>query len=122
MWLPPYAGAFAGEHAGEAILETPILAEHEADLAAADADVARGHVGALADVARQLVHQRLAEAHHLALALSLRIEVRAALAAAHRQTGERILERLLEAEEFENAQGHAWGETACRPCTARSRR
>src|SRR5262249_2803894 len=92
------------EDAGEAILESTILAEHEADLTTAHADVAGGNVGAFADVSRQLVHQCLAETHHLALALALGIEVRTALAAPHRKARERVLERLLEAQEFENAQ------------------
>jgi hypothetical protein len=37
--------ALAGEHAGELVAELLVLAEQEADLAAAHADVAGGHVG-----------------------------------------------------------------------------
>ena len=44
-----------------------------------------------------------AEAHNLCVALALGVEVRAALTAAHRKTGEGVLEGLLEAEELDNA-------------------
>ena len=55
-------------------------------------------------MAVQLGHERLAEAHHLAFTLALGVEVRTALAAAHGQRGQRILEHLLEGEELEHAQ------------------
>ena len=47
-------------------------------------------------------HEGLAEAHDFAVALALRVEVGAALAAAHREGGEGVLEALFEAEEFDN--------------------
>ena len=47
------------------------------------------------------------KAHDLATRLALRIEVRAAFAAAHGQTGEAVLEGLLEGQELEDALGHA---------------
>ena len=50
-----------------------------------------------ADVPVQLAHEALAEAHDLVVALALRVEVAAALAAAHRQRGQAVLEDLLEA-------------------------
>src|SRR5690606_16363256 len=101
----------AREHArlvtvGEAL----VLAEEVSDLARADADVARGHVGVLADVAVQLGHERLAEAHDLAVGLAGRVEVAAALAAADRQARERVLEDLLEAEELDDAEVHRLAE------------
>jgi hypothetical protein len=55
-------------------------------------------------VAVELGHERLAEAHHLVVALALGVEVRAALAAAHGQRGQRVLEDLLEGEELEDAE------------------
>lgn len=67
--------ALAGELVGEAF----VLAEHVANLAAAHADVARGHVGVGTDVAEELGHEALAEAHDLVVALAVRVEVRAAL-------------------------------------------
>ena len=96
--------ALAGEHADELVADALVLAEQEADLAAAHADVAGGHVGELADVAAELGHERLAEAHDLAVALALGVEVGAALAAAHGQRGEGVLEDLLEGEELEDAE------------------
>ena len=56
-------------------------------------------------MAEQLRHEGLAKAHHLEIALAAHVEVAAALAAAHRQPGERVLERLLEAEKLEDPQG-----------------
>src|SRR5262249_11760477 len=47
-------------------------------------------------------HERLAESHHFAVGLPLGIEVRAPLGAAHRERREAVLERLLEAEEFQD--------------------
>ena len=94
--------ALAGQHAGELVGDALVLAEHIADLAAADADVAGRHVHVGADMAVELGHEALAEAHDLAVALALGIEVGAALAAAHRQAGQRVLEGLLEGEELED--------------------
>ena len=99
--------ALAGEHADELVADALVLAEHEADLAAAHADVAGGDVGAVADVTAELGHEALAEAHDLAVALALGVEVGAALAAAHGQRGQRVLEGLLEGEELEQAEVHA---------------
>jgi hypothetical protein len=82
----PPQEALAGEHAGlVAVGDALVLAEQVADLAGADADVTGRHVGVLADVAVELGHERLAEAHDLGLGAALRVEVGAALAAADRQ-------------------------------------
>ena len=104
MSEPPQLMALAGEHADELVAHALVLAEHEADLTAAHADVAGGDVGELADVAAELGHEALAEAHDLVVGLALGVEVRAALAAAHGQRGERVLEHLLEGEELEEAE------------------
>ena len=53
-------------------------------------------------MAIKLGHEALAEAHHLMVALALRVEIGAALAAAHGKAGQGILEGLLEAEELED--------------------
>ncbi|MNQ98096.1 hypothetical protein D3C85_1137700 [compost metagenome] len=55
-------------------------------------------------MAVQLAHEGLAEAHHLGVALALGVEVRAALAAAHGQRGQGILEDLLEGQELQDAE------------------
>ncbi len=95
----------AGQHAGfPAVGDALVLAEHVADLAAADADVAGRHVGVLAEVPVQFGHEALAEAHDLVVRLPLGVEVGAALAAADRQAGQGVLEDLLEAEELDDAE------------------
>ena len=96
--------ALAGEHAGPLVAQALVLAEHVADLAAADAQVASRHVGVRADMAGKLVHEGLAESHDLVVGLALRVEVRAALAAAHGKGGQGILEDLLEAQELQHAE------------------
>ena len=96
--------AFAGQHAGEFVHDAFVLAEHVADFAAAHADVAGGNVGVRPDVPAQLGHEALAEAHDFVVALALGIEVRAALAAAHGQRGQRVLEHLLEGQELQDAE------------------
>ncbi|MMZ63920.1 hypothetical protein D1872_262090 [compost metagenome] len=53
-------------------------------------------------MAIQFGHQRLAETHHFAFAFAFRIKIAAAFPTAHRQRGERIFERLLKAQEFQN--------------------
>ena len=99
--------ALAGQHAGLVLVgQALVLAEEVADLAGADADVPGGDVGVLADVAVQLGHEGLAEAHDLAVAAAARVEVGAALAAADGQAGEGVLEDLLEAEELHDAEVH----------------
>jgi hypothetical protein len=64
----------------------------------------RRDVGVRADVAEQLGHEALAEAHDFVVALALGIEVGAALAAAHGERGEAVLEDLLEGQELEDAE------------------
>ncbi|MNS70152.1 hypothetical protein D3C72_1034920 [compost metagenome] len=98
--------ALAGEDAGGRVRQLLHHAGHEADFTRAHADVAGRDIGVGAEVAVQLGHQRLAEAHHFAVGLALGIEVRAALAAAHGQRGQRILEGLLEAQELQHRQVH----------------
>ena len=50
----------------------------------------------------QFRHEALAETHDLVVRLALRVEVRTALAAAHRQCGQAVLEDLLKAQELNN--------------------
>ena len=96
--------ALAGQHAGEFVPDALVLAEQEADLASAHADVAGGNVGVGADVAAELGHEALAEAHDFVVALALGIEIRSAFAAAHGQRGQRVLEDLLEGQELQDAE------------------
>ena len=98
--------AFAGEDGCKFVGEFFVLAEQEADFAAAHADVARGNVGIRADVAVKLAHKGLAEAHHFGIRFTFGVEVGAAFAAAHGQGGQAVFKYLLESQEFQNAQVH----------------
>src|SRR5208337_2569362 len=97
------AQALAGQDAGEFIAQPLVLAEQETDLASAHADVAGGNVGVRSDVALQFGHEALAETHHFVVTLALGIEIAAALAAAHGQRGERVLEHLFKRQELQDA-------------------
>ena len=92
-------------------VKTPAVAAvgavEEADLAAAHALVARGHVEIGADEAPQLGHERLTEAHHLHVGAAARVEGRATLRAPEGQPREAVLEDLLEGEEAEDRLVHA---------------
>ncbi len=100
------AQALAGEHAIRLVGQLFHHAGHETDLAPADTDVARRHIGIRTDMAIQLGHERLAKTHHFTRALALGIEIRAPLAAAHRERGQGVLERLLEGEKLEDRLVH----------------
>src|SRR5208283_6231097 len=65
---------------------------------------ARRHVRVRSDMAEEFGHEALAELHHFVVALALGIKIRAALAAAHGERGQGILQYLLEGKEFQNAQ------------------
>ena len=101
---PPQFTPLPVMHAGELVGDALVLPEEVADLALAHADVAGGDVGELADVAAELGHERLAEPTDLGVALALGVEVRPALAAAHGQRGEGVLEHLLEGQELEDTE------------------
>ena len=98
--------ALARERAGELVAQPLVLPEEISDLASADADVTGRDVGVLADVALEFGHERLAEFHHLVVRLALGVEVRTALAAAHREGREAVLEGLLEGEELQDREVH----------------
>ena len=112
--------ALAGENADELVTEALVLAEEVADFTAADADVTGGNVRIGADVAGKLGHEALAETHDFAVGLAARIEVGAALAAAHGKRGEGVLEGLLKAEELEN--GESYGRMEAETALVRSDR
>ena len=96
----------ARQHAGKLTGDALVLAEHIADLAPAHADIACRNVHIRADMAVEFGHERLAEAHDFAHALALGVEVRPALAAAHRQAGECVLEGLFKREKLQHAFVH----------------
>ena len=115
------AQALACQDAREFVAQPLVLSEQEADLASAHADVAGRDVGVRSDVALQFGHEALAEAHHFVVTLALGIEIRSALAAAHGQRGERILEDLFKCQELQDAEVHARDGSAVRPCRGRWR-
>ena len=82
--------------------ELLVHAEQIAYLSAAYADVACGNVLVRTDMAIKLSHECLAETHNFSVGASADREVRAALASAHRQSGECILECLLKSEELQD--------------------
>src|SRR5690606_19036534 len=103
---------FAGEDARlVAVGDSLVLAEQIADLALAHSDVAGRDVGVLAQVAVQLGHQRLTEAHDLAVAAALGVEVRSPFGAPDRHAGDGGLGRLLGGEELDHAQVDGRAET-----------
>jgi hypothetical protein len=80
-----------------------VLAIKIANLARSNANVAGGNIDGGADMAEQLGHERLAEAHDLVIGSTLGIKVGAALGAAEGKAGQRVLEDLLEAEKLDDA-------------------
>ena len=94
--------ALAGQHARVLARQLAVHAVQIADFAAAHADVTGRNVGLGADVAPQFDHEGLAEAHHFGVGLALGVEVRTALRTTHRERRQRVLEDLLEAEEFQD--------------------
>jgi len=103
--------ALAGQHARVLARQLAVHAVQIADFAAAHADVTGRNVGFGTDMTPQFDHEGLAEAHHLAVRLAFGVEVRAALGAAHRKRRQRILENLLETEEFQDRGIHRGVET-----------
>ena len=58
-------------------------------------------------MALEFGHEALAETHDFVVTLALGIEIGSALAAAHGERGERILEDLFECQELQDAEIHA---------------
>ncbi len=94
--------AFAGQDAGELVAQSLILAKQKADFASADADVAGRNIRVRADMAEQFGHEALAEPHDFVIGFAFGIEIRAAFAAAHRQSGQGVLKNLLKSQELQN--------------------
>src|SRR5690606_13028565 len=94
--------SLAGKDTGRIVRDFFHHAGHKADLPRAYADVASRNIGVGAEMPVQLQHERLAEAHYLAAALALWVKVGTALAAAHWQRGQGILEGLLECQKLED--------------------
>lgn len=101
----------ASEDTNPFVPEFLVRSEEEGNLACTGSNVAGRDVGVLSDVARELLHEGLAETADLRVRLALRVKVRATLSTSHIQAGERILESLFETEEFEDGEIYGWVET-----------
>ncbi len=84
--------------AGELLVHTV----HVAYLAAAYAYIAGGNVTVGTEIAPEFKDERLTETHDFGVALAAGAEVGTTLASTHRESGESVLESLLEAEELED--------------------
>lgn len=96
--------ALTSENTNPFVPELLVRSEEEGDLACTRTNVTGRDVGVLANVARELLHEGLAETADLRVRLALRVEVRATLSSSHIQAGERILESLFETEELEDGE------------------
>jgi len=104
--------ALAGENAGVVLAcELLVHTVKIADFAAADTYVTCGDVLVGADAVPEFKHEGLAETHDFVIGLAYRVEIRAALCAAHGKGREGILEGLFEAQEFEHGRGDRLVET-----------
>lgn len=94
------ATALAGEDTLPLVADLAVLAKEETDLTTGDTNVTGGDVGVGTDVLAQLGHEGHAEATDLVVGLALGVEVGTTLATTHVQTGQSILEDLLETKEL----------------------
>ncbi len=103
--------ALAGEHAGIVLAgQFLVHAIEVANFTAAHAYVTGRDILVGADAVPQFQHESLAEAHDFVVGFSYGVEVGAALGTAHRKGGESVLERLLEAQEFEHGRRYGFVE------------
>ena len=84
--------------------ELLVHAEHVSHLSSAYTNVASRHILVRSDMAVELCHESLAEAHHLSVALSSWREVGTALCTTHRQRGKRVLECLFKCEKLQDSE------------------
>ena len=103
--------SLACEDTAEVACQTLVLAEEITYLSGSHTDITCRNVYLRTYVAEEFAHEGLAEAHYLAITLASGREVAAALATAHGQGCEGILEGLLKSQELENAEVHAGMET-----------
>jgi hypothetical protein len=90
-----------------AVCEPAILAEKIADLSCTNANVPSWNVSVLTEVPIELAHKALAKSHDLKVGFTVGIEVGASLGSSDSLSGESVLEDLLEAEKFDDAEVHA---------------
>ena len=98
------AATLASENTLPLVGESAVSTEHVTDLTASDTNVTSRHISLRANVLVQLAHETVAEAADLAVRLALGVKVGTALATAHVEAGQGVLENLLEAQELEHGE------------------
>ena len=94
------ADTLTGQNTFPAMGKLLVSAVKISDLTAADTNITRGDIFIWPDVIEQFGHESLTEGHHFSIGLAARVEVRTALTAADRLTGESIFEDLLKTEKI----------------------
>jgi hypothetical protein len=94
--------ALAGEDTLPLVADLAVLAEEETDLTTGDTDITGGDVSVGTDVLAELGHEGDAETTDFVVGLALGVEVGTTLTTTHAETGQSILEDLLETEELED--------------------
>src|SRR5690606_26319008 len=97
------AAPLACQNRREVIGELLVSTKHETDFALANTNISGRNIPLRTNVLVQLLHERLTEAHHLAITLAMRIKIGATLPTTHRYQVNRILQRLLKRHELEYA-------------------
>ena len=87
------------------------MAKQIAYFPAAYSDIACRDIGVGTDMAEELAHETLAEAHDLGIRFASRIEIGSSLCSAHRKRCKGVFESLLESKEFHDGEIHARMET-----------
>ena len=105
------AVTLASENTLPRVADSLVLAEEVTNLETGDTNITSGNISVGTDVLAQLGHERNAEATDLVVRLALGVEVRTTLATTHVETGQSILEDLLETQELEDGQVHGGVET-----------
>lgn len=96
------AATLTGEDTLPLVADLAVLAEKETDLTAGDTDITSRNISVGTDVLAELGHESNTEAADFVVGLALGVEVRTTLTTTHVQTGESILEDLLETQELED--------------------
>src|SRR5699024_7480699 len=86
------------------------LSEEISDFTAAHADISGRNVCICSNMSGEFCHESLAETHYFRIGFALRIEIRTAFSAAHRQSCQGILENLFKSQELQNRSIYTWME------------
>mmetsp|Transcript_21875 Transcript_21875/g.43013 ORF Transcript_21875/g.43013 Transcript_21875/m.43013 type:complete len:438 (-) Transcript_21875:218-1531(-) len=101
----------ASKNTLETVVELLVHTIEVSNLATTDTNITGRDISVGANVAVQLSHKCLAESHHLVVALTLWVKVRATFASSDRETSETVLQDLLRTEELEDVEGDSRVET-----------